>query len=161
MKGDRPDLRRDGALLSRALKRLRLRSGRSKAEIAATMNLALRTYDRFEAGETRLNLDYIDRFARATGSDPNAILLAVATGSPELAVRCADNRFGTILVIALRRFDEAVGDRLSEYEVRTLISAVTTMFDGLAALPTSPDPDRTWLQEGQAELESKRPRPGR
>lgn len=161
MRGDGSDTLRDGALLSSALKRLRRRSGLSKAEIATAMNLSLRTYERFEAGETRLNLDYVERFSQATGSDPHAILLAVATGSPELAVRCADNRFATILVIALRRFDDSVGDRLATFEVRTLIAAVTAMFDGLAATPSPDDPTRSWLEQGQDELGTHRPRPGR
>jgi transcriptional regulator with XRE-family HTH domain len=161
MTGERPEPRQDRALLSRALKRLRTRSGRSKPEVAAAMNLSIRAYERFEAGDIRFNLDYVHRFARATDCDPNAILLAMAMGSPEFAVRSADNRFATILMIALRRFDETVGDGLSRMEVRTLVSAVTAMFDGLAARPSTPDPTRTWLEQGQAELEAKRPGPGR
>lgn len=159
MTGERPEPRHDGALISTALKRLRTRSGRSKAEVAETMHLSIRAYERFEAGHIRFNLDYVRRFARATDSDPNAIVLALLTGSPEFAVRSADNRLATILVIALRQFDETVGDGLSQLEVRALVSAVTAMFDGLAALASTPDPSRTWLEKGQAELETKPPGP--
>ena len=157
MTGERPEPRKDGALLSQALKRLRTRSGRSKAEVAEAMNLSVRAYERFEAGHIRFNLDYVRRFARATDCDPHAIVLALLTGSPEFAVRSADNRFATILMIGLRQFDETVGDGLSEMEVRTLVSAVTAMFDRLAALPSTPDPSRTWLEQGQAKLETPPP----
>lgn len=161
MTGDGSEPLADRALVSRAIRRLRVRSGLSKDEIAATMHLSIRTYERFEAGSTRLNLDYVHRFARATGCDANGILLAIATGSPEFAVRCADNRFATILVIALRRFNEAVGDRLGEFEVRTLIAAVTAMFDDLAASAPPSTEARAWLEEAEAELDTHRPAPGR
>lgn len=124
------------------------------------MNMPLRTYERFEAGETRLNLDHIHRFSIATRSDPHAILLAVATGSPALARRCADNQFGTILVIALQKFDEAVGDGLGSIEAREAITAVIRMFDDLAE-PASASAAKTWLADGAEALRARRPRPGR
>ena len=91
-------------------------------ETANAMNMALRTYERFEAGDTRLNVDHIHRFAGATDSDPYAILLAVALGSPEMARRCADNKLATILTIALQKYDVAMGDRIQRQDTRTLIA---------------------------------------
>lgn len=125
------------------------------------MNMPLRTYERFEAGETRLNLDHIHRFAHATRSDPYAILAAVFAGSPELARRCADNQFGAILLIGLQKFDAALGDDLQTFAARDLIAAVIGMFDALGARPHQIDPAEKWLAEGAETLKTLRPRPGR
>ena len=46
---------RDGDLLSAALKAIRRHRGKTATETASAMNMALRTYERFEAGETRLS----------------------------------------------------------------------------------------------------------
>lgn len=125
------------------------------------MNMALRTYERFEAGETRLNLDHIHRFATATRSDAHAILLAVATGSPELARRCADNQLGTILLIALQRFDMTMGDAIQTLEAREVIAAVMGMFEGLGATKAKADSAADWIAQGASDLQQRRPRPGR
>lgn len=155
------DHRRDGALLSAALKSVRRRRRMTTGAVAQAMNMARRTYERFEAGDTRVNLDHIHRFAQATDSDPAAILLAVVTGSPELAGRCADNKLGTILTIALQRFDRRMGDRLAQLDPRVLIQAVVTMFEELASSDPAADEAQKWLESGLEDLQSARPRPGR
>ena len=155
------DTTHDGALLSAALKSVRKHRGLSTTEVAGAMNMPLRTYERFEAGETRLNLDHIHRFATATRSDAHAILLAVAAGSPELARRCADNQLGTILLIALQRFDLTMGDAIQSLEAREVITAVIGLFDGLSAATSGKDVAADWIAEGASRLRDKRPRPGR
>lgn len=152
---------RDGDVLSAALKAIRRLRGLTVAETANAMNMAIRTYERFEAGVTRLNIDHIHRFAIATNSDPYAILLAVALGSPEMARRCADNKLATILTIALQKYDAAMGDRIQRQETRTFIAAVSDMFDRLAADGLEQDEAQTWLDDGKQTLKSNRPRPGR
>lgn len=123
-----PVVREGGAVLSAALRAIRRRRGLRVGDIAAAMNLSQRTYEHFEAGRGRLNVDYVRRFARATDSDPVAILAAVHIGSPAFAGRCADNKLMTILFIALEEFDEAMGDRIAQVDARTLMEAFTRTF---------------------------------
>jgi transcriptional regulator with XRE-family HTH domain len=153
--------RRDGDLLSEALKRVRRRRGMTAARTAAAMGMPLRTYERFEAGEGRLNIDHVHRFAAATDSDPHAIVMAVAIGSPALAARCADNKLVTALTIAARRFDAVMGDRIADLEVRTVIMAVCAMFDELVDHADQQETLQQWTDRGMDELSSVRPRPGR
>jgi transcriptional regulator with XRE-family HTH domain len=161
MSGVPPDPPRDGELLSAAVKAVRRHRGLTTAEVAAAMNMALRTYERFESGATRLNLDHVHRFAAATNSDPYALILAVVIGSPEFARRSADNKMATILTIAVQRFDRTIQDRLLDLDARTLITAVTGMFDTLLDGDETSEQAQAWLQTGAAELLAKRPKPGR
>lgn len=161
MSGDPSEPPHDGALLSSAVKAVRRHRGMTTAEVAEAMNMALRTYERFESGATRLNLDHIHRFAAATDSDPHAFMLALMIGSPELARRCADNKMGTILTVAVQRFDRTLQDRLLDLDARSLIGAVTGMFDTLLDGDETREQARAWLETGAADLLSTRPKPGR
>lgn len=161
MEKDGPADRTDSALLSRALRTVRIHRRMSPKAVATAMNLALRTYQRFEAGETRLNLDHIHRFAAATRSDPHAILMAVAIGSPEHARHACDNQLDTILTVAMREFDERLGERVRELDSRTIIAAVVAMFEGLEETLGPDDPARAWLDRGENDLTARRPKPGR
>jgi transcriptional regulator with XRE-family HTH domain len=161
MSGVPPQPQRDGDLLSAAVKAVRKHRGMTSAEVAAAMNMALRTYERFEAGATRFNLDHIHRFAAATSSDPYAIVWSVMIGAPEFARRSADNKMATILTVAVQRFDRSVQDRLLDMDARTLISAVTGMFDTLLEDDEQGEQARAWLQRGGADLAQARPKPGR
>lgn len=64
-----PELTRDGRLLSETVRGVRKFRGMTTREVAVRMNMSLRSYQRFEAGVTRLNFDYVKRFAAATGGD--------------------------------------------------------------------------------------------
>lgn len=150
----------DGAVLSQALKAIRRHRGMTPRETAHAMNMAPRTYQRFEAGDTRINLNHIHRFAAATRSDPHAILTAVAIGSPDHALRSCDNRLDTILMIGVKNLDDALGDRLRELETRAIIEAVIMMCDTLAETLVSPDPVSLWLADGTQDLVARRPKPG-
>lgn len=160
MSGAPADASRDGALLSEALRGVRKHRGLTAAEVASRMHVAKRTYERFEAGRTRLNLDLVARFGRATNCDPNGILMSVLIGSPAFARRCCDNRMATILTIALQKFDARVGDHLPELDIHALVSAVTVMFDGLETT-LARDEAQAWLTAGTEDLADRRPKPGR
>lgn len=160
-KGVPPAAAHDSALLSRALRSVRRLRGMSSNQTAEAMNMPLRTYQRFEAGQARPNLDHIHRFARATRSDPHALLMAVAIGSPELAARTADNQLATILAVGLQSFDLALGDGVRDLDPRTIVSAVTAMFDRLTAAQTAQAEARTWIRSGADALARARPAPGR
>ena len=157
----RVKVRRDGDLLSEALKLVRRHRGLTAPQVASAMRMALRTYERFEAGGSRLIVDYIHRFAVATNSDPYAIIMAVAVGSPELARRCADNKLVTTLTIGAQRLDHLIGDRMQFLEARAIIVAVCAMFDQLVAHSDEQQLATRWLKTGEADLLTARPKPGR
>lgn len=152
---------RDGVILSTTLKMIRKLRGMTVLETAAGMRISKRTYERFEAGETRLNVDYIRRFAVATRSDFYAILLAVSVGSPELARDSADTHMPTALVVGYRRFHHGLQDRLQTLPTRVVITAVTAMFDRLVEEAVAGAEARQWLDDGMAELNPSKDKPGR
>ena len=153
--------RDDGDLRSAALKAIRKLRGLSTQEVALAMHMPLRTYEHFEAGQGRLNLDYVHRFCGVTDSDPYALLFAISIGSPDFATRAADNKFATIFTIMLQAFDEKVGDGIRDLDARTLIAIFGEMFDGLSAAAERQAAASAFLQEGRQDLASKRPKPGR
>lgn len=160
-KGVPPASNHDGALLSAALRAVRRLRGMSSRDTAAAMHMPLRTYQRFESGETRPNLDHIHRFARATRSDPHALVMAVAIGAPELAVHTADNHLVTILTVGLQTYNRTQGDKIADLDVRAIVSAVTAMFDRLADATAAQNEARAWIRTGQDALAKARPKPGR
>lgn len=160
-KGVPPASTHDGALLTAALRAIRRLRNMSSREVAAAMYMPLRTYQRFESGETRPNLDYIHRFARATRSDPHALVMAVSIGAPELAVHVADNQFVTILTVGLQTYNRMQGDRIADLDIRTIVGAVTAMFDRLGDANAAQSEARAWIRTGQDALAKARPKPGR
>jgi transcriptional regulator with XRE-family HTH domain len=161
MAADTPEPLGDGDLLSATLRLVRRHSGLSKDEVAAGMNMPVRTYHRFESGDARLNLDYIHRFARVTGTDARAILTALSIGSPAFARRAGANQLATVLMVGLKNLDAELGDDLARLDTRTLVAAVVRLCDELAAAAREPDAARDWLEDGVADLDARRPRPGR
>jgi transcriptional regulator with XRE-family HTH domain len=156
-----PGPARDGQVLSEALKGIRRLRAISAPEVSQRMNISLRTYQDFEAGRGRLNTDYVHRFAKVTNSDPHAILHAVAIGTPQFAVWCADNKFLTVFEIELQRFAERMGDRIRTLEPRDLILAVSTLFEALELESRDRALDaQSWLTAGEAALARRRPKPG-
>nr|WP_313416354.1 helix-turn-helix transcriptional regulator [Brevundimonas diminuta] len=151
----------DSALLSTTIRAIRRRRGMTAREVAAAMHMPLRTYQRFEAGENRPNIDHIHRFARATRSDPHGLMTAVAIGAPEWAVWTADNQFSAILTVGLQTFNRKHGERIADLDVRAIVSAVTAMFDRLGDEIASQSEARDWIRTGQDALAETRPRPGR
>ena len=122
-----------GLRLSRALKAVRRKRGLRTAEVARAMGLPLRSYEHFEAGAGRLNIERVHQFAQALEVDPYAILAAVDIASPAFAARCADNKLMTILLMALQEFDANGQDDLSRVDARSLITGFTRLFDSLLA----------------------------
>lgn len=151
----------DGAVLSQGLKRIRLHRAMSPGEVAAGMHMPLRTYQRFEAGRKRMNLEQIYRFAAVTRSDPQAILHAVAIGSPAYALRACDNQMSTIVTVGVKNFNDLMGDRIQALDSRTLANAVIRMFSELATSLGGGDPAADWLEKGVKDLNARRPKPGR
>jgi len=152
----------DGHLRSAALKGIRKLRGLSTRDLATTLNMPLRTYEHFEAGHGRLNLDYLHRFSEATDCDFYGLLHAIAIGSPAFAVRTADNKFMTTFTILLQAYDREMGDRIRDLDARSLIAAFGEMFDALAEIGgRRAEEAATFLEEGREDLTARRPKPGR
>lgn len=134
--------------LSAALRLIRSHRRLKTADVAQAMGMALRSYEHFEAGGGRVNLERIHRFAEATDSDPHAIVAALSLGSPQFALRAADNKLMTILMVALQEFDDEVGDVLVELDARTIINVFTRALRDLALLSVRRDSAaNAWLQQ--------------
>ncbi len=141
--------------LSSALRLIRAHRRMKSAEVAEAMGMAQRSYEHFEAGGGRINLERIHRFAEVTDSDPYAILAALALGSPRFALRSADNKLMTILTVALQEFDETLGDVIVELDARTLINAFTRTMKDLALQAVRRDSAaQDWLETRVARLVS-------
>lgn len=141
------------SVLAQALRGVRRLRGLSTAEVARAMNLPRRSYEHFEAGTGRLNIDRVLAFAEVTQSDGYAILAAVLLGAPDLARRCADNKLAAILLMALQDFQAQAGDEVARLSPQALISAFEDMFAGLAAEAGGCEAD------AQAWLAARRPKP--
>ena len=117
--------------------------------------MALRSYEHFEAGGGRINIERIHRFAEVTDSDPHAILASLALGSPAFALRCADNKLATILAVVLQEFDEDAGDSIAELESLTIINTFTKALKELAAQSVRRESAAdAWLEERRRKLVS-------
>ena len=96
-------------LTLKALRRLR---GARPPQMAADLQMSLRAYEHFENGKGRLNVDRIHAFAGLLNADPFAILAAFEIGSPEFALRCANNKLMMIFMSALQEFDAEARDAI-------------------------------------------------
>ena len=122
-------------------------------DVAQGMNMALRSYEHFESGAGRINIERIHRFADVTDSDPHAILAALALGSPAFALRCIDNKLATILAVALQEFDEEAGDAIADLDARTIINTFTKTLKELAVQSVRKDAEAdAWLATRKGRL---------
>jgi transcriptional regulator with XRE-family HTH domain len=143
-----PDVPDRRASLSQVLKALRRQRGLRPGQVAQAMGMRPRSYEYFESGRGRLNLDRIHRFAEVLDVDPFAIVAALEIGSPRFALRCADNKLMTILIMALQDFDTQAGDDIARLDARSLIGEFTRALDELARRAREHDAFvETWMAE--------------
>lgn len=136
------------ATLSASLRLIRMHRRMRTVDVAEAMGMRPRTYELFEAGKGKVHHERIHRFARVTDSDPYAIFTAMALGSPEFALRAADNKLVEILVVALHALDEDMGDGIAELDGRTIINTVTRAFKELALQAVRRDEAASaWLKQ--------------
>ena len=141
------------AVLTASLRLIRSHRRLRAADVAQGMNMALRSYEHFEAGAGRINLERIHRFAEVTDSDPHAIIAALSLGSPAFALRAIDNKLATILMVVLQEFDEEVGDAMADLDARTIINTFTRALRDLAGLAVTRDAHAdAWLEERRSRL---------
>jgi transcriptional regulator with XRE-family HTH domain len=128
-----PDTQTDARLIGRAAQSVRRSRRLTARQTATAMDLSLRTYEYFEAGAGRVNLDHIHRFAAVVDADPYALMVSPAFGSTELARRTADTKLMLIFLQALGEFERQAGERMLTLDPRDLIRAFTATFVHLEA----------------------------
>jgi len=125
-------------------------------QVADGIGIPLRTYEYFESGKGRVNLDYIRRFADFTNSDPFALLVGLGMSRPDLVRRCSDNKLMLVFMITLGEFDLVMGDRIHTLDSATLIEAFTETFRKLEAESRArEEAARSWLEAGRESLDGK------
>ena len=134
------------AVLSSSLRLIRSHRRMRAADVAQGMNMALRSYEHFESGAGRINLERIHRFAEVTDSDPFAILASVMLRAPDFAVRTADNKPMVVFMLALRDFNNDLGEDIALIEPRLFVGAFRRVFQDLIDHVRSRDVTaETWL----------------
>ena len=142
---------------ARTVRRFR---GLTAQQVADGIGIPLRTYEYFESGKGRVNLDYIRRFAAFTDSDPFALLVGLGMSRPDLVRRCSDNKLMLVFMITLGEFDLIMGDRIHTLDSATLIEAFTETFRKLEAESRErEEAARSWLEAGRESLDGKGDRP--
>lgn len=135
------------ATLAAALKGIREDRRLRIADMARLMEMAPRSYEHFEAGRGPLDLDKLQTFAAVTDSDPFGILISVYLGIPQFAIRTADNKPMVVFMLALRDFQEDLGDDISLIEPRLFVGAFRRVFQDLAEHVRSRDlTAENWLE---------------
>ena len=140
---------------ARAVRRAR---GMTAQQVADAMGLPLRTFEYFEAGSGRVNLDHVHRFAAATNCDPYSLVLGPGLGSIEFARRTSDVKLMLIYMIALGEFETRMEDRIMTLDPRDLIEEFTEAFRRIEAKSRARDAaTESWLLAGRDRLAGKPP----
>lgn len=120
-------------ILSAVLKALRAHRRMASWEVAESMGMDLRSYQRFEAGEGYLKVERIFRFATVIDADPYALLASVKLGTPELAVACSDNKFVMLLVAHVHELHDQMGAELRNLQPQLIVETMGAAFSCLKA----------------------------
>lgn len=113
------------ALLAAAMRTIRISRRMRASEVARSMALPLRTYERLEAGRGPLTFERITAFAKATGSDSIALFAVLPLARPEFATWCADNKLMTIVMMVVEELADELGSDIEYLESRILIASFT------------------------------------
>jgi len=120
-------------VVAATLKGLRRHRRLSVNDAAAAMGMPRRSYLHFEAGGGKLNVDHLIRFAEVFQCDLAALLAAIFLQSPTLAVRCADNKMMTAMVLAALDFSDTAGVRMTRLTAADAARQFRAAFAALAA----------------------------
>jgi transcriptional regulator with XRE-family HTH domain len=149
------------AVLSRALRQLRRLREVSPGQMADAMGLQRRTYEYFEAGRGKLNVDRVHKFAKILDVDPFAILAAVEIRSAAFAIACADHKLMTAFMVTLQEFEANAGPTIARLNAATIVSGFTSTFDALAREALEGEGFiETWLGKGDPPAASDESAPG-
>lgn len=161
---EEPEEQNQNAILSQAIRAIRKHRRLRPTEVASAMGMPIRTYEHFESGTGRITYARLVAFARATDSDPVAILATVPLRSPKFALRCADNKLMTILFAAVRELDDLLQNDIELLEPRTIIGAMDRMNKGFDDHIRGRDLfAERWMEEKAVKVDGAllRPRGGR
>ncbi|SHL51815.1 Helix-turn-helix [Sphingobium sp. YR657] len=117
--------------LTKVIREIRRLRDLRTSEVAERMGLPLRTYEAFEAGSARLDVERIFAFAEASDSDPFAIMLSVPFQSPQFAIDCADTKLALILAMHLQCFHEDRGSDIAYLDPPNIIGGFERVFKEL------------------------------
>lgn len=110
------------ANLGAAMRLVRQHRGLGSADVAARLEVSLRTYQALERGEGLLRIDLLVRFAEITDCDLQALLATLGLMAPEFALRSADNKAMSVIMNAVRQLDADLGPSLAKAETAVLIA---------------------------------------
>jgi transcriptional regulator with XRE-family HTH domain len=151
-------LQTQARLVSTILKTIRLERRMRPAEVAQAMGMAQRTYENFEAGRGRLDLEKIRRFAQATRSDPVAILLGVMFGSVDTALRAMENKAAMIQWIAFDEFQAREGDLVATLPAGVMLQALRHACEEMSEhLRRRDNAAERWLEQAITRLYTDKP----
>jgi transcriptional regulator with XRE-family HTH domain len=124
------------------------------SEVAKAMGLALRTYEHFERGTGKITYSRISRFARATDSDPVAIVATLPLRTPDFALNCADNKLMTIAMAAFRDLNEELGADIGFLATSSLVTAFDRLISDLIDEVRRRDQfAERWIEERASKLD--------
>lgn len=146
-------LARQARLLRKVLWTLRKQERRlSIEETAELMGIAPRTYQEFEIGTGKLDLNKVRLFATATRTDAIGIILALTFEDQELAVQTMDNKLLSTFWIAFKEFRQRVGARLMFVPPALFLAAFRRAFEEIEAYLTKrTESTEEWLERAIAE----------
>jgi transcriptional regulator with XRE-family HTH domain len=122
-------------------------------DVAVAMGMPLRSYYSFESGAGPLDIAKLYRFAEATDSDASGILDALQLGSVDYALRCMNNKASAIQLASFRRFNERVGDRMTNIGPSQFIEAFKRPYDSLEEYADKRDQNtERWLAENLTKM---------
>jgi hypothetical protein len=128
------------AVRAAVVRTVRERRGIGVSEAADAMGMPLRSYQHFEAGGGRLNVDLMLRFAEVMKSDRAALFIAIGFETPALAIQTLDNKLVSLLLLQLMNFNKRVGDQMARVPGASALAEFRLAFDRLEAIAKSNDP---------------------
>lgn len=134
--------------------RLRRYRGMTRQQVADAMGIGIRTYDRFEAGQSGFGFKRCVIFCEAIkGADPYALFFGVLAKDPHLALAAADNKIMLAVISVTLRMSKRLREDVGLLKAQPIMSAATTMTDGLIRVAKDRNVfDSDWLEEHQRRL---------
>ena len=122
------------------------------AEVAAGMDVSLRTYQDFEAGRRGYDFNKVRLFAKATRTDATSIHLGVQYNWPELPLILMDNKMATAFFIVMRDLHGEFGPRLGRVPPALLVGGFRQIADEVRKLFARQDAgSETYIERAIAE----------
>ncbi|SDA36907.1 helix-turn-helix domain-containing protein [Sphingomonas sp. NFR15] len=121
-------------ILTQSLRAIRKKRGMTASDIAAALEMPLRTYQAFESGRGPLTHERLFNFAEVTDSDPFALLFGAIFALPDLAIDCADTKFGMIMMMYFQEFARERGGDIAYLDPPNLAGGFDRLFKDFGAV---------------------------